>query len=139
MFKTVSEFLKKELDSGGELQPNANVLESKYLDVLYMVKIVESRRFLFFKEVRYLPAMIKVADLLQCEDTVDFGGHTQQDIGAMKLREEGRGSVKVKAEVDLYVGDGANFEAVMTKSASEIVLERVTVNLTKLDKSIRNR
>ncbi|XP_036392901.1 uncharacterized protein LOC118783242 [Megalops cyprinoides] len=138
MFKSVSEFLKKELDGGGELQPISSVIESKYLDVLYLVKIVESTRFFFFKKVRYYPAMIKVAELLQCEDTVDFGGHTQQDIGAMKVREEGRGSVKVKAEVGPYIGNaGANFEAVRTKSTSEIELERVAVNLTKLDKSIR--
>ncbi|KAI1887128.1 hypothetical protein AGOR_G00202940 [Albula goreensis] len=95
MFKTVTRVVMKELDSDGDLHPLSSIIESKLLEVLSVVKIVESRKFWLLKSVRYRPTGVKLHELLQCPDTVDCGGSQKTDIGTVDIMQDGCGNVGV--------------------------------------------
>ncbi|KAG9346233.1 hypothetical protein JZ751_008058 [Albula glossodonta] len=128
----------KELDSDGDLHPLSSIIESKLLEVLSVVKIVESRKCWFLKSVRYRPTGVELHELLQCPDTVDCGESQKTDIGTVDIMQDGCGNVGVSFGESMLWNVGAKGEVLHTTSATGIKVECVSVNLTKLDNVLQN-
>ncbi|KAJ8365113.1 hypothetical protein SKAU_G00139440 [Synaphobranchus kaupii] len=73
MFKKLTKRILKLVDDDGELQSFASVTESRGVDMLSIVKIVKSNNWFNFKKKRYHYTGVKLQELLQGQDTVDFG------------------------------------------------------------------
>ncbi|KAG9346232.1 hypothetical protein JZ751_008057, partial [Albula glossodonta] len=138
VFKKMTQVLVKELDSDGDFHPLSSVIESKDLEVLRVVKIVKSRRFWFQKSTRYIPTDTKLHDLLQCSDTVDFGGLQKKDIGTVNIMQDGGGNVGVSFGEPILWNVRAKGEVLHTTSATGIKVECVSVNSAKLHNVLQN-
>ncbi|KAJ8413755.1 hypothetical protein AAFF_G00082620 [Aldrovandia affinis] len=138
MFQSITEDLVKHLDSNGELIPIASVIESSEVDVLSIVKIVKSSWMPFFKRERYRPTEIKLQELLQSGDTVDFGETCHKPIGDVDMYQEGQGIVGLQCN-EQFIGDAeVNMEVVRTESTSKIEVETVSMSRDRIHHVLKN-
>ncbi|KAJ8365116.1 hypothetical protein SKAU_G00139470, partial [Synaphobranchus kaupii] len=136
MFKKVTQIILKLVDDDGELQSVTSAYESMCLDALSIVKIVDSRKWFFWKMVRYLPTGVKLQDL-QGMDTVDFGECRQHSIGAVDITNEWQRNAGIKFAVSTIGKAEANCQSHDTVSAREIKL--VSESHCELRRKLQNR
>lgn len=134
MFKKLTRILLEEVDDNGELKSLSSVYESMRLDVLSVLKIVESRQFFFLKTERYHPTGVKLRELLQGMDTVDFGGCHQDSIATVDIKQKWEGNAGMKITSSIQKTE-INCQVHSTGSTTEIKLESMSMSRSKLQNS----
>ncbi|XP_035259671.1 uncharacterized protein LOC118220133 isoform X1 [Anguilla anguilla] len=134
MFKKLTRILLEEVDNSGELKSISSVYESMRLDVLSVLKIVESKKFFIFKTESYRPTGFKLQDLLQGMDTVDFGGCHQDSIATVDIKQKWEGNAGMKSTSSIPKTE-INCQVDITGSTTEIKLESMSMSRSKLQNS----
>ncbi|XP_064177428.1 uncharacterized protein LOC135247648 isoform X2 [Anguilla rostrata] len=134
MFKKLTRILLEEVDNSGELKSLSSVYESMRLDVLSVLKIVESKKFFFLKTESYHPTGFKLRDLLQAKDTVDFGGCHQDSIATVDIKQKWEGNAGMKSTSSIPKTE-INCQVDITGSTTEIKLESMSMSRSKLQNS----
>ncbi|KAJ8353039.1 hypothetical protein AAFF_G00115740 [Aldrovandia affinis] len=135
MFKSVIKHLVKDLDES-DLIPVTGPLQASEVDVLCIVKIVKTW---FRKKLCYHPTEVKLQELLQSGDTVDFGLSAQKTMGTVKMNREEQAAVGVQYNEPFMGKSEIKAAKIMINGASKIELEIVSKNCNTIEETLLKR